>query len=167
MKQTWAFVDDVPRPPHTTTTTTPTPLLRLFVTVSAFSTILPLIVSACWPEDSNGVQPISACWLPHTLWSRACLACYRKCLLAATLGSLIWSMSHSVIISLFWNFFHGILISSCLRVGFAERWLMRETSFLEWKRHKWWCFLGQLRVVVQGILQKTATCAVLSQFLQQ
>lgn len=113
------------------------------------------------PADKRLLTPT------HTLWSRACLACYRKCLLAATLGSLIWSMSHSVIISLFWNFFHRIVISSCLRVGFSERWLMRETSFLEWKRHKWWCFLGQLGVVVQGILQKTATCAVLSQFLQQ
>lgn len=46
-------VVDVPRPPPL--------LLRLFVTVSDFPTILPLIVYACRPEDSDGAQPIRAC----------------------------------------------------------------------------------------------------------
>lgn len=51
------------------------PFLRLFVTVSAFSTVLPLMVSACQPEDYSGAQSMRVCGLPHTRFDLALIWC--------------------------------------------------------------------------------------------
>lgn len=119
---------DRPTPPPPPPPPRPPPLCwGCFVTVSSFFNHLtfncfrmsapktPMAPGRCALADSH----------TRALWSGACLACYRKCLLAATLGSLAWSPSHSVIISLAGISSARTVICSCLR---GKSWTCRKVA---------------------------------------
>jgi len=74
----------------------------LYLSLSLPVSILPLIVSACWPEDSHGTQLIHTCRipLPHTLIS--CMLGFIEEMLVGCWHSMQphKPRSHSVIIAL-------------------------------------------------------------------